>query len=65
MATISEDGSSINMVGNMWRALELPTRMSPYSLGDFVVSFDFALGEAGEVHGICFEENLVSIPLVQ
>lgn len=58
MATISEDGSSINMVGNMWRALELPTRMSPYSLGDFVVSFDFALGEAGEVHGICFEENL-------
>jgi len=58
MASISEDGSSINLVGNMWRALELPTPLSPTELGDFVVSFDFTLDEAGEIHGICFDENL-------
>jgi len=45
--------------GNMWRALELPDPLSIYELGDFVVSFDFSLEEAGQIHGICFEENLI------
>lgn len=55
MATIDHD--SINFSGNVWRALELPTPLSPTDLGDFVVSFDFAVVEAAEIHAICFEEN--------
>jgi len=47
------------MKGNMWRALELPDPLSIYELGDFVVSFDFSIEEAGQIHGICFEENLI------
>lgn len=59
MATISDDGTSFSMSGNMWRALELPLRLTPHALGDFVVSFDFDLDVGGEVHGICFDENLI------
>jgi len=41
----------------MWRAWELTAPMSPSDLGDFVVSFEFKVAEAGEIHAICFEEN--------
>ena len=58
MATVSDDGSSITFGGDVWRALELPTPLSPAELGDFVVSFDFTITEAAEIHAICFEENL-------
>jgi hypothetical protein len=55
MATI--DGPSINFSGNMWRAIKLPTPLAPTYLGDFVVSFDFTITEAAEIHAICFDEN--------
>jgi len=58
LAIVSEDDASITFRGNMWRAWELTTPMSPDDLGDFVVSFDFDIVEAGEIHGICFDENL-------
>eukprot|EP00571_Detonula_confervacea_P009087 CAMPEP_0172316950 /NCGR_PEP_ID=MMETSP1058-20130122/30102_1 /TAXON_ID=83371 /ORGANISM="Detonula confervacea, Strain CCMP 353" /LENGTH=1231 /DNA_ID=CAMNT_0013031391 /DNA_START=247 /DNA_END=3942 /DNA_ORIENTATION=- len=58
MATI--DGPSINMVGNMWRALKLPTPLSVSDLGDFIVSFEFTVAQAAEIHSICFDENLES-----
>ena len=57
LAIVSEDGASITFDGNMWRAWELTTPMSPDSLGDFVVSFDFEVAEAGELHAICFDDN--------
>jgi len=57
LAIVSEDGASITFDGNMWRAWELTTPMSPDSLGDFVVSFDFKVAEAGELHAICFDDN--------
>ena len=60
MATVSDDGSSITFGGDVWRALELPTPLSPAELGDFVVSFDFAITEAAEIHAICFEENFAN-----
>lgn len=60
MVIISDDGSSATQTGNMWRAFELPAPLPWEALGDFVLSFDFELIEAGEIHSICFEENLQS-----
>jgi len=57
LAIVSDDDASITFTGNMWRAWELTTPMSPNDLGDFVVSFEFEIAEAGEIHAICFEEN--------
>merc|ERR1712207_123929 len=56
---VDSTGLSATTKGNMWRAFELPEPLSIYELGDFVVSFDFSLEEAGEIHGICFETNLI------
>jgi len=56
---VDATGLTATMKGNMWRAFELPEPLSIHNLGDFVVSFDFTLMEAGEIHGFCFEENLI------
>jgi len=56
MATI--DGPSINLAGNMWRALKLSAPLSVSDLGDFIVSFDVTIDQAAEIHAICFDENL-------
>lgn len=58
LATVSDDGSSVTISGNMWRAFPVPTKTST-ELGDFVVSFDYVLTEPGEFHAICFDDNLV------
>jgi len=51
LAVVSPEHNSIQFLGNMWRAWELTTPLSPSSLGDFIVSFDFEVAEKGEIHG--------------
>jgi len=57
LAIVPDDGSSITVHGNIWRAWQLIPAMTAQELGDFVVSFDYVLQEAGEFHAICFEDN--------
>ena len=59
LVDIDPTGLEATVKGNAWRAFEFPEPLSIHDLGDFVVSFDFSLAEAGEIHGICFEENLI------
>jgi len=56
---VDSTGQTASIKGNMWRAFELSDPLSIYEVGDFVVSFYFSLEEAGKIHGICFEENLI------
>ena len=42
----------------MWRALPLTTPMTADELGDFIVSFEYVLNDPGEIHAVCFEDNL-------
>lgn len=58
LAEISEDGSSITVHGNMWRAIPIKPAKTPEELGDFIVSFDYVLNEPGDFHMVCFEDNL-------
>lgn len=58
LAVVSGDGSAITLHGNAWRAFALAEPKSKAELGDFVVSFDYVVKEKGELHAICFEDNL-------
>lgn len=58
LVEVSTDGTTIRVYGNAWRALPVTPTKSAAELGDFVVSFDYILREKGELHGICFEDNL-------
>ena len=58
LAVVSDDGTSITVRGNMWRAFPINPPITASSLGDFVVSFDYLLTAPGEFHSICFEDNL-------
>ncbi|EJK59057.1 hypothetical protein THAOC_20769, partial [Thalassiosira oceanica] len=59
LVDIDSTGLEATVKGNAWRAFEFPQPLSIHDLGDFVVSFDFSIAEAGEIHGLCFEENLI------
>jgi len=54
---VSEDGTSIEVVGNTYKALELtpPAEIVPNT----VFEFDFSRVEGAEVEAICFEDNLI------
>uniref|UniRef100_A0A7S2MWT7 Uncharacterized protein n=1 Tax=Helicotheca tamesis TaxID=374047 RepID=A0A7S2MWT7_9STRA len=52
---VSDDGLSITMRDNNWKAVEVPA----YSIEeDTVLMFDFTLIEETEIHGICLDDNL-------
>ena len=57
LAVVSPEHNSIQFLGNMWRAWELTTPLSPSALGDFIVSFDFSVAEKGEIHGKRLHSN--------
>jgi len=54
---VSEDGKSIEVVGNTYKALELtpPAEIVPNT----VFEFDFSRIEGAEIETICFEDNLI------
>jgi hypothetical protein len=58
LAEVSDDGSTITVNGNMWRAFPFSPPKSAAELGDFVVSFDYVLKTPAKFHAVCFEDNL-------
>lgn len=52
-AILSGDGSAVTLTDNAWKAVSLPTNITR----DTVLSFDFASGNEGEIHGIGFAKG--------
>jgi len=52
-ATISEDGTTISLSGNAWKALDLPVTITENT----VLSFDVSIEDAGEIVGIGFDND--------
>ena len=53
-ATVSEDGTTLRIVGNGWKAIRLPCRLTP----DTVLAFEFRSTSKGDIHGIGLDTNL-------
>jgi hypothetical protein len=52
---ILDDGSTIRMWGNNWKAIPLPTNLDP----DTILSFYFrSIGQVGEINGMGFDKDL-------
>ena len=58
LAKVSDDGNSITVNGNMWRAFPFNPPIDRGELRDFIVSFDYVVKTPGDFHAVCFEENL-------
>ncbi len=54
--SIEDEGATLRMTGNLWRAIEMPRDISV----DTVLEFDFSSDSVGEIHGIGFDNNLTS-----
>lgn len=54
-ATISGDGLSLTLIGNRWKALDIPAYTVTQNT---VIEFDFTSSSEGEIHGIGLDENL-------
>lgn len=57
-ALVSDGGTTLNMAGNVWRYIELPTTVSAGT----VIELDFYSATKGEVHGIGFDNDQTSSP---
>eukprot|EP00591_Stephanopyxis_turris_P009936 CAMPEP_0195506542 /NCGR_PEP_ID=MMETSP0794_2-20130614/95_1 /TAXON_ID=515487 /ORGANISM="Stephanopyxis turris, Strain CCMP 815" /LENGTH=781 /DNA_ID=CAMNT_0040632869 /DNA_START=81 /DNA_END=2426 /DNA_ORIENTATION=- len=55
---VTQNGMGASMHGNMWRAFPFPSPISIFQ--DTVLDFDFHLGEMGEAHAICVEDDLIN-----
>jgi subtilisin family serine protease len=51
--TVSGDGTTLSMTGNVWRYIALPTTVTSGT----VIAFDFYSSSEGEVHGIGFDND--------
>lgn len=56
LMVVSEDGESISMSGNLWKALEIPGGLVVGE--DTVLAFDFTLDDETEIHALCLDEDL-------
>jgi len=53
---VSEDGYGIQIVGNQWKALPLP---SPYIVTPYtMIEVTATIGQKGEIHSICLDDDL-------
>ncbi|MEL6105640.1 MAG: Ig-like domain-containing protein [Planctomycetota bacterium] len=53
VATVENDGASLRLSGNTWKAIELPYDVT----ADTVLEFDFQSSNEGEIHGIGFDND--------
>jgi hypothetical protein len=54
--SVEDDGTTLRMTGNLWRAIAMPRDISV----DTVLEFDFSSNTEGEIHGIGFDNNLTN-----
>lgn len=56
LMAISEDGASVQVNGNQWKALPLnsPYTITPYT----ILEFGIVVSEPGDLHAICLDSNL-------
>lgn len=54
VVAVSEDGNSLHLAGNRWKAVQVPYNITP----DTIIEFDFESNRQGEVHGIGIDTDL-------
>lgn len=52
--TISDDGATLHLVGNRWRAITIDYNITP----ETILEFDFKSSAKGDIHGIGFDTDL-------
>ncbi len=57
-ATVQDNGATVFMEGNVWKAIEINYTITPNT----VIAFDFKSTAQGEIHEVAFDNDLVFAP---